>query len=93
LAQRRNAWCRWIDQFGVGNVRLERMPVERLFGFPLTIRVAVTHDHVNDLVALVHRLGEIPCVAGSAIVTGELLDGTAFRGTDEICRARWPVGQ
>jgi hypothetical protein len=67
--------------------------MKRLFEFPLTIRVDVDHDHVDDLVALVHGLGEIPCDSGSAIVTGELLDRTAIRGTDEMCRAQRPVSR
>jgi hypothetical protein len=92
-AQRRNAWCRRIDRIGVGNVRLERMPVEGLFGgFPLTIRVDVDHDHIDALVALTLDLGAIPCGAGSATVTGGLLDGTAVGGTEEIC-ARGPVNR
>ena len=85
--------CRPIDQIGVGGLRLERMRTERLFGFPLTILVDVDHDHVDGLAALVLDLGAIPFGTGSAILAGELLDGTAFRGTDEIRRTWGPASR
>jgi hypothetical protein len=74
------------EQIDAGSIELEGMPVARLFGLPLAFRADVDHDGLDDLVAVVRDLGGIRTGADPAIVTGRLIDGSMFTGSDEICR-------
>jgi hypothetical protein len=77
------------DQIDPTTVRLEGMPVKRLFGWPLATVLDLNGDGVTDLLVFIDDVaGAIPGGATEATVTGHLRDGTRIEGADDICVLR-----
>lgn len=74
------------DQIDPATVRLEGMPVRRLFRWFMAFVHDVDGDGIDDLLVLIDDVaGAIPAGATTAGVTGRLYDGTAIEGADDVC--------
>ena len=75
-----------VGRIDVETLELEGMPVARLFGSPVSIRLDVNGDGAGDLVVLFDMVpGTIPVGTTEVTLTGQLDSGITITGTDEIC--------